>query len=162
MGDNLMLIQVIDESVRDEMKEFLKVKWGSMIVVSKGKAHNLEELPGFVVIENERITGVVTYDVVDKDCEIISLDSVIENRGLGSKLLDKVIEIAKIVGCERVWLMTTNDNTKAMRFYQKRGFDLVGFYKEAMMKAREIKPEIPKIGYDDIPIKHELEFEKII
>lgn len=157
-----MLIQVIDESVRDEMKEFLKVKWGSMIVVSKGKAHNLEELPGFVVIENERITGVVTYDVVDKDCEIISLDSVIENRGLGSKLLDKVIEIAKIVGCERVWLMTTNDNTKAMRFYQKRGFDLVGFYKEAMMKAREIKPEIPKIGYDDIPIKHELEFEKII
>jgi ribosomal protein S18 acetylase RimI-like enzyme len=162
MGDNLMLIQVIDESVRDEMKEFLKVKWGSMIVVSKGKAHNLEELPGFVVIENERITGVVTYDVVDKDCEIISLDSVIENRGLGSKLLDKVIEIAKIVGCERVWLMTTNDNTKAMRFYQKRGFDLVGFYKDAMVKAREIKPEIPKIGYDDIPIKHELEFEKII
>ncbi|MCT4661408.1 MAG: GNAT family N-acetyltransferase [Tissierellales bacterium] len=157
-----MLIQVIDESVRDEMKEFLKVKWGSMIVVSKGKAHNLEELPGFVVIENERITGVVTYDVVDKDCEIISLDSVIENRGLGSKLLDKVIEIAKIVGCERVWLMTTNDNTKAMRFYQKRGFDLVGFYKDAMVKAREIKPEIPKIGYDDIPIKHELEFEKII
>ena len=157
-----MLIQVIDESVRDEMKEFLKVKWGSMIVVSKGKAHNLEELPGFVVIENERITGVVTYDVVDKDCEIISLDSVIENRGLGSKLLDKVIEIAKIVGCERVWLMTTNDNTKAMRFYQKRGFDLVGFYKDAMVKAREIKPEIPKIGYDDILIKHELEFEKII
>lgn len=157
-----MLIQVIDESVRDEMKEFLKVKWGSMIVVSKGKAHNLEELPGFVVIENERITGVVTYDVVDKYCEIISLDSVIENRGLGSKLLDKVIEIAKIVGCERVWLMTTNDNTKAMRFYQKRGFNLVGFYKDAMVKAREIKPEIPKIGYDDIPIKHELEFEKMI
>jgi ribosomal protein S18 acetylase RimI-like enzyme len=72
------------------------------------------------------------------------------------------MEKARESGCRRVWLITTNDNTRAIGFYQKRGFEWVGFYKDAMVEARKLKPEIPELGINNIPIKHEIEFEMIL
>ena len=38
--------------------------------------------------------------------------------------------------------------------------DLVGYRRDAVTQARaHLKPEIPGTGHDDIPIRHELEFE---
>jgi ribosomal protein S18 acetylase RimI-like enzyme len=64
--------------------------------------------------------------------------------------------------CSRVWLVTTNDNTYAIRFYQKQGFNICNIYLNTINKSRELKPEIPLKGFDDIPILHEIEFELII
>lgn len=75
-------------------------------------------------------------------------------------LIDKVIEEAKEHKCKRVWLITTNDNTHAIRFYQRRGFNFRGLYINAIQESRKIKPQIPLLGMDDIPIMHEIEFEK--
>ena len=52
-----------------------------------------------------------------------------------------------------------NDNSNAIRFYQKRGFEWIGFYKNTINVSRKIKPELPEFGIDHIPIKHEIEFE---
>jgi len=160
-GD-IMIIQIIDNSVRDEVAKFINKNANNGTMVSKGRRHKIEELPGFVVFEKNKITGIVTYDIEDRACEIISLDSFIENRGLGTKLIEKVTEVAKNVNCNRVWLVTTNDNTRAIGFYQKRGFEMKAFYPNSVSYARELKPEIPKIGLNNIPLKHEIEFEKQI
>lgn len=48
---------------------------------------------------------------------------------------------------------------KALRFYQRYGFEWVAFYKDEIKKSRKLKPEIPEFGNDGIPIKHEIEFE---
>ncbi|MNV93512.1 hypothetical protein D3C71_1882140 [compost metagenome] len=58
-----------------------------------------------------------------------------------------------------MWLITSNDNTRAIRFYQKRGLDLKAVHRDAITEARKLKPSIPLIGMDGIPIRHELEFE---
>lgn len=55
-----------------------------------------------------------------------------------------------------------NDNLHAIRSFQKRGFEWVGFYKDSVNESRKLKPEIPEFGEDDIPIKHEIEFERRI
>jgi len=89
------------------------------------------------------------------------LDSLSENRGIGTRLLEEVIKISRNNGCNRVWLITSNDNTNAMRFYQKRGFEFKEVYINAIEDARKIKPQIPIVGYDNIPIKHEIEMELI-
>jgi GNAT superfamily N-acetyltransferase len=104
------------------------------------------------------VIGLVTSNINGEDCEIVTLDSKVNNLGLGTRLINKVIDEAKMNKCKRVWLITTNDNTNAIRFYQKRGFEWIGFYKDAMQESRKLKPEIPKLGNDDIPIKHEIEF----
>ncbi|NWG75746.1 MAG: GNAT family N-acetyltransferase [Rubrivivax sp.] len=69
---------------------------------------------------------------------------------------------ARQVRCTRVWLLTTNDNVNALRFYQKRGFVLAALHREAVAHARQIKPEIPLSGEYGIPIRDELELEMML
>jgi hypothetical protein len=48
----------------------------------------------------------------------------------------------------------------ALRFYQKRGFSLAAVHRNAVDEARrKLKPEIPIIGLDGIPIRDEIELE---
>jgi hypothetical protein len=71
----------------------------------------------------------------------------------------KIIEMAKENKCKKIWLVTTNSNINAIKFYQKRGFDISNIYINAMNKARKIKPEIPEIAENGIKIRDEIEFE---
>ena len=138
---------------------FIADSWGSPMSVSRGRIFNTADLPGFIYKKDKRVFGLVTYSIDNEDCEIVTLNSQLNNRGLATHLINKVIDKAKIIGCKRVWLITTNDNTNALRFYQKRGFEWIGFYKDSMDESRKLKPEIPELGDDGIPIKHEIEFE---
>ena len=78
---------------------------------------------------------------------------------MGTALIEAVKAIAIQSGCRRLFLITTNDNTPALRFYQRRGFVLAALHKGAVLKSRKIKPEIPLTGIDDIPIRDEIELE---
>jgi hypothetical protein len=57
---------------------------------------------------------------------------------------------------------TTNDNLNALRFYQKRGFVLVSVHRNAVIKSRQLKPEIPLTGNDGIPLRDEIELEMLL
>lgn len=114
---------------------------------------------GIAAMDGDEIVGLITYRIYDKVCEITSLDSLREGQGIGTALLEQVITIAKEKNCHKVSLITTNDNVKAIRFYQKRGFDLVKIHLNSIEQERALKPEIPLTGQNGIPIMHELEFE---
>ena len=102
---------------------------------------------------------MVTYRIEGDECEIVTLNSLQERRGIGTALINAVIDVAKANSCRRLWLITTNDNTRAIRFYQRFGFSLRAVHINAMDEARKLKPSIPLVGNDDIPIQHEFEFE---
>lgn len=131
---------------------------GTMIV-SRGRIHQLQDLPGFCMLIEGEVQAAIYYYIVDGQCEIVSLDSRRENIGAGTKLIELVLEEAERKGCSRIWLITSNDNTRAIRFYQKRGFDLKAVHIDAITEARKLKSSIPVIGYDGIPVRHEVEFE---
>ena len=152
-------ISLISDKDKRLISNFISDSWGSSLRVSRGNILDTTNLPGFICKKNDQIIGLVTYHIENNDCEIVTLNSVVQNKGLGTKLLNKVIEMAKDNNCKRIWLITTNDNTNAIRFYQKREFEWVGFYKDAIIESRRLKPEIPEYGDDNIPIKHEIEFE---
>lgn len=91
------------------------------------------------------------------------MHSLAENRGIGSALLRAAAEKAKQSGCGRLWMVTTNDNVHAIRFYQRFGMELKAVRIGAMDQARAgLKPSIPLVGMDGIPIRHEFEFEMIL
>lgn len=156
----MFVIREITSNDKEIVTQLITENWGSSIIVSKGKAHDASSLPGFIAESDVKIAGLITYDIHGNECEITSLDSFTENKGIGSRLIEEVIKTARENNCYRVWLITTNDNTKAIRFYQKRGFKMTAVYIDAIRKSREIKPQIPLFGFDDIPILHEIEFEK--
>jgi hypothetical protein len=60
----------------------------------------------------------------------------------------------------RLWLVTTNDNVDALRFYQRRGFRLAELRPEAVtLSRRALKPEIPMVGAHGIELRDELELD---
>jgi ribosomal protein S18 acetylase RimI-like enzyme len=114
---------------------------------------------GFAAVCNGEVVGYILYHIADNGCEITVLGSLHERRGVGNALVNTVIHEAKEAGCSRVWLITTNDNTHAIRFYQRFGFSLLAVHINAMEEARKLKPQIPMSGNDNLPISHEFEFE---
>jgi GNAT superfamily N-acetyltransferase len=74
--------------------------------------------------------------------------------------LSHVEREARNRGCRSVWLVTTNDNLHALGFYQRRGYRIVRVDPGAVDRARAMKPAIPLLGNDEIPIHDELVLEK--
>jgi GNAT superfamily N-acetyltransferase len=155
-------IRPVRDDERERVAAQLAERWGSPVVVSRGIRHDLRELPTLVAEEDGDIVGIVTYAQGSDDAEITSLDALRPDHGVGTALLDAVIDVALGAGWRRLWLVTTNDNTHALRFYQRRGWQLVAVHRDAIDDARRLKPEIPARGDDDIPIRHELELELLL
>jgi ribosomal protein S18 acetylase RimI-like enzyme len=118
-----------------------------------------KKLPGFVATIDGKSVGLLTYEISNGECEVVTVNSVSERLGIGSGLLEAVRRVAISAGCKRLWLITTNDNTHALRFYQKRGYRLVALYPNQLEKSRLLKPEIPLVGMDGIPLRDEIELE---
>ncbi|MCL5039708.1 MAG: arsenic resistance N-acetyltransferase ArsN2 [Firmicutes bacterium] len=141
------------------VKQLVKDRWGAEEVVAHGVIYYPHELPGFVAIQDGDKVGLVTYHIEKDSCEIVTLDSLRPSSGVGTGLIEAVEEAARRSGCRRLWLITTNDNLNALHFYQKRGFRLVAIHRNALEVARSLKPEIPLIGLDGIPLQDEIELE---
>jgi ribosomal protein S18 acetylase RimI-like enzyme len=133
--------------------------WGSARIVSRGHMYQADELPGFVAVEKDKPVGLITYKISGKEWEITTMNSLVEGKGVGSALVEAVKKAALEAGCKRLWLITTNDNTHALHFWQKRGFLIEAIHVNALEKSRKLKPEIPLIGNDGIPIRDEIELE---
>ena len=129
-------IKKIKEEDRSWVKQFINDHWGSNMVVIHEKKYIVDNLRGF-----------------------IALDSTIENMGIGTRLLENVKDIAVKNKCCRLCLITANDNTDALRFYQMRGFIIKNIYIKEIEISRKIKPEIPIYGINSIPIRDEIELE---
>lgn len=152
-------VRRVEAHERQLVAAFLEAHWGSVQIVSRGRIHHADTLPAFIAIWDEQLVGLVTYTIEDGVCEIVSLDSLMVRIGVGTALVEAVVYEAAHAGCQRVWLITSNDNLAALGFYQRRGFRLVAVHPNAIDAAREIKPNIPLIGMDNIPIHDEIELE---
>lgn len=63
--------------------------------------------------------GLTTYRIDGDACEIVSLNSLVEETGIGSAPINAVKDIAVSERCRRLWLITTNDNLAALRFIRR-------------------------------------------
>jgi DNA-3-methyladenine glycosylase I len=94
---------------------------------------------------------------------VVTLDSIREGVGVGRALLDAAQAEAVRLGCRRFWLVTTNDNLRALGLYQRRGMRLVALRAGEMdLVRRTLKPQISELGENGIPIRDELELELLL
>ena len=149
----------IGSTDRERINAFIREHWYTTIMIIRGKEVDMTRTEGFYFAEGNDIIGLITYMVYDDILEITSLDSMRENQGIGSRLVETVIQEAKKRNLHKIILITTNDNINAIRFYQKRGFDMAHLFRNALDISRKLKPDIPLIGEHNIPLRHEIEFE---
>ncbi len=76
--------------------------------------------------------------------------------------MKQCVEHALECRCRRVWLITTNNNTTAIAFYQRMGMDLCAYYRYGVQESRMLKASIPLRDSMGVPIDHELEFELLL
>ena len=156
------MIEPITASKRDAVRSFFIDAWGSPDMVISTGTYDCAMLDGFVWMETNVIVGLITYVIREGELEIISLDSLQEKRGIGSALLDEVERVAQHHQLDRLSLITTNDNLRALGFYQRRGWRLTRIIPGAVDAARIHKPSIPVIGEHGIPLHDEIMLSKVI
>jgi ribosomal protein S18 acetylase RimI-like enzyme len=114
--------------------------------------------PGLVATQNSERIGLLSYARVGRECEVVALAAIRRQHGVGTALLEALQ--SRVAECDRIWLVTTNDNLDALRFYQRRGFSLCALRPGAVDDARHtLKPSISRTGAYGIPLRDELELE---
>ena len=142
----------------DELAALVEASWGAP-VISRGRAHDVRELSGLLAEQDCEVVGALTYEMRDGEMEVVTIEALRAHEGVGTGLLEAATALAQAAGCRRLWLMTTNDNLDALRFYQRRGMRLVAVHPGAVDAARRRKPSIPEVGAHGIPLHDELELE---
>jgi ribosomal protein S18 acetylase RimI-like enzyme len=132
----------------------------SDLVARRGELVDARDHRALVALAGGRLAGVLTFIPGDGACEALTVHAAARRNGAGTALVAALRELAATEGWRRVWLITTNDNLDALRFYQRRGFRLVAVHPGAVDDSRaRLKPGIPADGLYGIPIRDELELE---
>ncbi|RAL21905.1 GNAT family N-acetyltransferase [Thermoflavimicrobium daqui] len=147
---------------RDWLIQLWQREWGGTTMVTCGVSHSLTDLEAFIAWEKNERVGAVTYRKDEDEAELMSINAIVKGKGIGSKLLQVLEEKLGKQGYRKLWLITTNDNLDALRFYQCRGYRFVSIYPGAVDEARKVKQTIPLIGEYGIPLHDELKLEKVI
>jgi len=156
------VIRFSNQKDREWITEVLLDNWASYIIVTRGITYEADKLLGIIVEIDGIREGLLTYIIKDGELEIITMNAIKKGIGVGTALLNEIEVIARQNGCFRIWLITTNDNTDALRFYQRRGFEIVAVHRFAIEESRKLKPQLPFVGKYGIPIRDEIEMEMIL
>jgi ribosomal protein S18 acetylase RimI-like enzyme len=157
--DKEIIIRALNSQNYEFIKNHIDQHWGGEPLVIRTKKYYSASLPGLVAIENSTLRGFLLYEIRENICEIIVLEVFEKFRGIGTKLIDSLKAIAKQSGCVKIYLMTTNDNVDALRFYQKRGFAITAIHLDSVKESRKVKPSIGYIGDYGIPVRDEIDLE---
>lgn len=155
----------IREANKDDSKvitALMDQHWGGEPLVVRAKKYFPSQLPGIIAYNHDSIAGFLFYTITDVEIEIIVFEVFDKFKGLGSKILDKLKELARSKGIKRIFLMTNNDNIDALRFYQRRGFHICGIHLNSVELSRKIKPSIGYIGEYGIPLRDEIDLELLL
>ena len=155
-------VRAITMADRTAVVSMMQTLWGGSEIVVHDEVICPADLPGYIAEASTEIVGLITYRVAAGRCEVVSLDSMRPGNGIGTTLMAHVELAAETGGCSQVWLVTTNDNLRALRFYQKRGYRIMSVDSGAVDRARAMKPAIPRIGAGGIPIRDELLLLKVL
>lgn len=155
----MISIRRLTKADMPRLRQLWTDNWGDEFIVAHGTIYRPDALDGFIAVDDHELVGEITFNFTPEGCEIVTLDSVREGQGLGTKLINAVVAEARKHGCKRIYLITTNDNLYALGFYQKRGFELVKINRGAVNESRKIKPSIPLVGMNNIPLRDEIELE---
>jgi ribosomal protein S18 acetylase RimI-like enzyme len=150
-------IRPVNDADREWVDRFVRDYWGGPTIISDKHEHRPAELDGFLAMDHNERAGLITLFVEGDGCEVVTLNNLRPRTGAGTALLNAAVDYARVHGCSCLWLTTTNDNTHALRFYQRFGMRIAAVRCGVIDEQRRRKPTIPLTGNDGIPIRDEIE-----
>lgn len=149
-------VRAAEDRDRETIDAFHEKVWGGPYVVGHDERFDLRTLPTLIAEAGQNLKGALVWREDGDALEIVSIAAVTPGEGAGTALL----EAAHQKATAKTWLVTTNDNLRALRFYQRRGLRITAVDRGAVDRARKLKPGIPLVGQDGIEIHDELRLER--
>jgi 2-oxo-4-hydroxy-4-carboxy--5-ureidoimidazoline (OHCU) decarboxylase/GNAT superfamily N-acetyltransferase len=133
---------------------------GTRMIARLGEVIDPLTLDGLVAEVDGQPVGLATLrPSPDAGLEVLTLHAALRGHGVGSALLTAAREVAARGGWPRLWLLTTNDNLGAIRFYLRWGMHVERVHEGAVDRDRRLKPSISVVNRDNgIPITDLVEF----
>lgn len=96
-------------------------------------------LKHFVYEKDEKVIGFYIISCISDLVEIftIAIDKDYRGQGIGSELLEHLIQVAKDNGAKEIWLEASTRNEAAVNLYQKYGFNIQSTRKNYYQKTGE-------------------------
>ena len=150
-----MDVRPLREGDRARTRAWLREHWQESMA-AHGELFFPAEHEGFVAGDWE---GLLTYRIGGGRCEVTLLKAIRDGEGIGSALLEATVGAARDAGCRDIWLITTNDNLRALAWYERKGFTVAEVRAGAVDEARAtLKPSIPTHNTETgLPISDEIE-----
>lgn len=141
------------------IRALLARRWGDDLMMF-GRTWKIDEYEAIVARgEKGEILGLGTHALQKTTILALTIDNFFEIRGVGRALLERIAEIGREKNARVLRVLTTNDNTPALRYFQKLGFRIVALYPGAIMIYRTVARNLPEIGVDNIPVRDAIELE---
>jgi GNAT superfamily N-acetyltransferase len=143
-----------------ELSRLITESWGADVLVMGGLRYSSDMLDAFVARDaGGTVLGFITWTQRGPTALILSLNSLVEGAGVGGQLIDTVVGVARAAKARTLRVMTTNDNTAALIYYQRRGFRLTALYAGAIEAYRAMNPKLRPTGFNNIPVRDAIELE---
>lgn len=145
-----------------DVVEWVRRSWSGTTIAVHGQVYDVATLDALIASHDDAMVGVLTFIADGRTIEIVSCDADPPGAGVGSALVTALAAYARETGAARLRCTTTNDNLRALGFWQSIGFRLVGLRPDAVPASRRLKPTIPARGYRGPPIRDELDLEMVV
>lgn len=156
-----IVVRPAAEQDRNAVDALHEREWSGPYVIAHDVRYDLRELPTLVAVDAAgALLGALVWRLDERGLEVVSVVADKPGGGVGTRLLAAAADTARQHGADRLWLITSNDNLRALRFYQRRGLRIVAVDPGAVDRARLVKPTIPTVGEDGIPLHDELVLEQ--
>lgn len=147
---------------RVALEALLRERWSDGTIFVRGRLVSPRDVEGVGAYSGAQLQGVATWRIEQGAFYLLTLNNITDRRGVGVALLAAVLGTARRQGFPFMRAMLSNDNIPALRFYQKRGFRVIAVHSGVVDMMRELKPSIPQLGFDGIPMRDELELEIVL
>ncbi len=116
-----------------------------------------------LAMAGDELAGLLSFIDDGERVEILNMHASEPGNGVGTALVEELASRCGELGRRSLFVVTTNDNIDALRFYQRRGFRLTALRPGAIEFARaRLKPSIPTEGNHGIYKRDELELERAL
>ena len=151
-------VRRLEPADRPWLRGILDGRWGGPWQAYGGELVDAAGADGLIATGDRGTpAGILLHRPIPGGWEIVLLEAFAPGSGVGTALVEACATAARAAGASRLDVVTTNDNLRALGFYQRRGFRLVAARPGAVDEARRLlKPGIREVGEDGIPIRDEL------
>jgi ribosomal protein S18 acetylase RimI-like enzyme len=140
-------VRPLTDADRGWARAWITEEWGLPVVSPSGVYDDPSGLDGFVIEDGGRPVGLLLDKIADGRCEVVALVVREQRKGHGRALMEAARMAAQDAGCDRVWLITTDENPGALAFYQSLGMTEAHRHLNFVDTVRRSKPD--STGYRD-------------